>query len=136
MSNYSQLKSFFPNFYFKLLRSNLAPNQQVFHTNTNFNKFDIKQLLTKMYGLEILDVRTMIYEGKRPRKVQGKSRGGRPAFKKVIVTMKDDFVFPDPPTVEDGALRIPPNAGVGRNSANHGTRRKEIQKQHDERKSL
>ena len=47
-----------------------------------------------------------------------KTKKGTPSYKKVIVTMENDFVFPDPPSVEkDGAIRIPHRVRPGKGSA-------------------
>ncbi|KAJ3372584.1 hypothetical protein HDU91_002544 [Kappamyces sp. JEL0680] len=112
------LKLYFPNIIFKLVRSNLPPHQQVFHFPQSVNKFDVKDLIQKLYQL-----------------VLGRKRGGKPGFKKVIVTMKEDFVFPPPPSVqENGAIAIPPMTGKGKNSANHN--RALVERQARERESL
>ena len=74
----------------------------------------------------------MNYLGRRARKVGYKEKMGPPNYKKVIVTMDQDFVFPKPPSVEeDGCIRIPPRARPGRNSAK--TIRAKINEQAKER---
>jgi ribosomal protein L23 len=100
----------------KLVRSNLPPHQQVFYTQANYNKFDIKQYLTKLYNIEIKDIRTMNYA----RMKKNSPRGDKviPKYKKVIVTMDNDFLFPREPSVkEDGCVRIPPRVVYGKGSA-------------------
>ncbi|KAJ3302629.1 hypothetical protein HDV03_004814 [Kappamyces sp. JEL0829] len=129
------LKLYFPNIIFKLVRSNLPPHQQVFHFPQSVNKFDVKDLIQKLYQVTVTDVRTMNMLGRRPKLVLGRKRGGKPGFKKVIVTMKEDFVFPPPPSVqENGAIAIPPMTGKGKNSANHN--RALVERQARERESL
>ncbi|KAJ3107230.1 hypothetical protein HDU97_004650 [Phlyctochytrium planicorne] len=93
----SGAKLFFPNITFKLVRSSLPPHQAVFRVPPAMNKLDMKSLLTSLYGIEVLDVRTMNYLGRRHRDRKGQHTTSA-AFKKVIVTMKDDFIFPDPKT--------------------------------------
>lgn len=124
-------KLYFPNIIFKLVRSNLPPHQAVFHTPPQLNKFDIKMYLEKLYQIAITDVRTMNYLGRPSKIIARRERGGKPSFKKVIVTMEDDFVFPPPPTVKDGAIKIPPRVSFGRNSARK--QRKNINEQALER---
>lgn len=110
-------KLFFPNIVFKLLRSNLPPHQAVFHCPPQLSKQDIKEYLTKLYDVKITDVRTMNYLA-IPQKQNGQKKfGGVPAFKKCIVTMKEDFMFPDEPSVKQGAIQLPPRVSFGRNSA-------------------
>lgn len=112
-------KVFFPNFVLKLVRSNLPPHQAVFHCPPQLTKPEIKSFLEKVYGIGVRDVRTMNYLGSASKQVHGKKVGGAPNYKKAIVTMTDDFVFPPPPHVKtDEAIRIPPRVNVGRGSAN------------------
>jgi ribosomal protein L23 len=111
-------KLWFPNIVMKLVRSNLPPHQQAFYCPPNLNKFDIKQYIEKLYSITILDVRTMNYARREGRKIGLKLQGGVPQYKKVIVTMDQDFLFPSPPNVKDNdAIRIPPRVMYGRNSA-------------------
>ncbi|KAJ3166156.1 hypothetical protein HK101_012007 [Irineochytrium annulatum] len=99
---------FFPQFDMRLVRSTLPPHQAVFRVPPNLNKLDIRQILEKLYSVDVTDVRTMNYLAKTYRDRRGERRSGG-AYKKVIVTMKNDFVFPDPPTEEgSGAMRLPP----------------------------
>lgn len=78
------------------------------------SKVDIKDYLSKLYNITITDVRTMNYLGKTKKKVNGRSYK-TPDFKKAVITMDQDFIFPDPPDPKsDGALEIPPQAELGR----------------------
>jgi ribosomal protein L23 len=103
-------KIYFPNFTLKLVRSNLPPNQAVLHCPPQLTKLDIKDFCTKVYGLSVSDVRTMNYlAGPKKRARGGKSVRGTAAYKKAIVTMTSDFVWPAPPQViADEAVRVPP----------------------------
>jgi ribosomal protein L23 len=113
-------KLFFPNVVIKLVRSNLPPHQQVFHCPPQLNKLDIKQLLQKMYNIGITDIRTMNYLPKHDRNKSASRRVSTniASYKKVIVTMDQDFDFPPPPNVKDGAIRLPLITGRGKGSAN------------------
>ncbi|KAJ3332952.1 hypothetical protein HDU76_012521, partial [Blyttiomyces sp. JEL0837] len=100
---------FFPNVTIRFVRSpNLPANQAVFRVPPSLNKIDIQSLLTSLYGLEITDIRTMNYLGRTYRARNGTMTNAA-AFKKVIVTMKEEFNFPPPVEEErDGAIRLPP----------------------------
>jgi ribosomal protein L23 len=111
-------KHYFPNFTFKLLRSNLPPHQQVFHCPSYLNKLDITQFLTKVYGLNVLDVRTANYLAKEKKVFRGRKQNNIPAFKRAIVTLDEDFIFPPPPQIGTDCIRIPPQISFGRNSGN------------------
>jgi hypothetical protein len=80
------------------------------------SKVDIQDYLSKLYNITITDVRTMNYLGKTKMKMGGRAFK-RPDFKKAIITMDQDFVFPHPPCPnKDGAMELPPQAGMGRGS--------------------
>lgn len=57
----------FPNmaitFMGKNARTRLRDNQYVFRVEPNYTKHDIKEYLTKVYGLPVVKVNTMNYEG-------------------------------------------------------------------------
>ena len=58
----------------------------------------------------------MNYLGKTKKKFNGRAYK-LPDFKKAVITMDQDFMFPDPPDPKnDGAVEIPPQAGIGRGS--------------------
>ncbi|KAI8892716.1 hypothetical protein BC833DRAFT_662179 [Globomyces pollinis-pini] len=125
-------KLYFPNFIVKYCRSNLPPHQAVFYCPPQLNKFDIKQYLQKLYNLNITDVRTMNYQRIHKQPYQFKQRNAIPAYKKVIITMTEDYIFPDAPSVQNNnAVRIPPQVSSGRNSGN--AFRSKIQQQYEER---
>ncbi|KAJ3101129.1 hypothetical protein HDU96_010125 [Phlyctochytrium bullatum] len=96
---------YFPNVVLKLVRSDLPPHQAVFRVPPHLNKLDITNLLTSLYGIEVLDVRTMNYMGRPYRDRRGKDTNSG-AFKKAVVTMKEDFVFPHPSTALEGSQRM------------------------------
>ena len=107
---------YFPNIIFKLVRSHLPPHQAVFRCSPQLSKIDIKDYLSKLYDLEITNVRTINYLGKIRR-----NRNQRPEkradYKKAIITMTQDFVFPPVPDPKiDGALEIMQGASPGKSS--------------------
>ncbi|KAJ1328312.1 hypothetical protein BSLG_010044 [Batrachochytrium salamandrivorans] len=126
-------KFYFPNIVVRLVRSNLPPHQAVFRCPPQLNKLDIKSLVGQLYNLSIIDVRTMNYIGsgvreRRSKKAPTRGKIYTPSYKKVIVTMSEDFKFPDPPVigsgsgdevdVSTGAIRMPPRVSFGKGSAN------------------
>eukprot|EP00842_Homolaphlyctis_polyrhiza_P002842 jgi/Hompol1/3559/HPOL_003287-RA len=135
-------KFYFPNIIFRFVRSNLPPHQAVFRCPQQLNKLDIKSYLSNLYNLSITDVRTMNYIGTAVRRKEAMARQGRQnarnfklgSYKKVIVSMEEDFVFPDQPDVKlSGGMRMPPRVSFGKSSANRGTVRKQIEEQALER---
>ena len=98
----------------------------MFRCPPQLNKLDIREYLEKLYNLSITDVRTMNYIGvrraiskRRPVTNPNVRKNTKGSFKKVIVTMEDDFHFPDPPQVgESGAMRGMPRGRPGKGSAN------------------
>ncbi|RKO99471.1 hypothetical protein CXG81DRAFT_7154, partial [Caulochytrium protostelioides] len=76
-----------------MVRSTLPPHQAVFRVPLQLNKFDIKDYLQNLYNISISDVRTMIYRPKYA--LQGNSITKFAGFKKAIVTMDKDFVWPE-----------------------------------------
>lgn len=61
-----------------------------FLVGLNQTKYEIKQYVKKLYGLEVIKVNTMIYQGKMKR--DGAGRWYRtPAFKKAIVTVDNTY---------------------------------------------
>lgn len=98
--------AYFPNLIFTLVRSARArrPNEFVFRVPAFVNKFDIHQYLSKLYGLDIVDIRTTNF-------VARKSRFRSidyPAKKTAVVTVREEldedgnarpiFRYPDPPS--------------------------------------
>ncbi len=92
----------------RLVRSHLPPHQAVFRVPKQLTKLDIKAYLENLYKINITDVRTMVYLGKKFKvPVPGKFiEKKKPSYKKAIVTMTEDFIFPPPPQVPE-ALKMP-----------------------------
>lgn len=61
-------------------------NQLVFQVDRQANKVEIKKAVEKIFKVQVMDVRTMNYEGKRKR--LGRSSGRRSHWKKAVVTLK------------------------------------------------
>ena len=61
-------------------------NQLAFEVDRRANKIEIRKAVEKIFKVEVLDVRTMNYEGKRKR--LGRTMGRRPHWKKAIVTLQ------------------------------------------------
>ena len=61
-------------------------NQLVFEVDRRANKIEIKKAVEKIFKVEVLDVRTMNYQGKRKR--LGRNEGRRRHWKKAVVTLK------------------------------------------------
>ncbi|TPX71081.1 hypothetical protein SpCBS45565_g01360 [Spizellomyces sp. 'palustris'] len=117
-------KLFFPNIVFRLLRSNLPPHQCIFRCPPQLNKIDITSYLQNLYNITVTDVRTMNYMG-RTYKARYGGRERTANYKKVIISMEEDFNFPPPPPTKlgasvegDAAIKLPPRGSFGRNSAN------------------
>ncbi|KAI8052351.1 ribosomal protein L23/L15e core domain-containing protein, partial [Syncephalis plumigaleata] len=94
---------YFPNLIFTFVRSNLPPNQAVFRVEPHVNKLDVRDYLWHLYGVRVLDVRTTVFLGKERSKItkSGIARVKRdPSWKKVIVTLEDEFYFPEPPNID------------------------------------
>lgn len=61
-------------------------NQVVFEVHPDANKFQIRDAVESIYGVKVLDVRTLVTHGKLKRR--GSSIGRRPNCKKALVTLK------------------------------------------------
>lgn len=87
-------QAFLPSIFFVLLRGTkqLPPNQAAFRVPNYLQKFDIKQYLEKLYGVNVVAVKTFNFIGRRHRK--GVRIVKEPDWKKAIVTMKEDFNRP------------------------------------------
>ncbi len=55
------------------------------------NKFEIKKEIQKIYNVNVVDVNTMKYAGKRQSRwtKTGLVKGQKPAYKKAVVTLKE-----------------------------------------------
>lgn len=67
-------------------------NCYTFAVTPDANKFQIKDLVEKMYGVKVLSVNTMNYAGKRKQRYTkgGLVKGSTPAFKKALVQVAKD----------------------------------------------
>jgi large subunit ribosomal protein L23 len=61
-------------------------NKLAFEVDRRANKIEIKKAVESIFKVQVVDVRTMNYEGKRRR--LGRTVGRRPHWKKAIVTLK------------------------------------------------
>ncbi len=67
--------------------ANLAVvNQYAFEVKPNVNKITIAEVISALYGVNVLKVRTMIVRGKSVR--YGRTQGQRKIWKKALVTLK------------------------------------------------
>lgn len=95
-------KVYLPNIVFQMVRSpNLQPNQVAFRVPQSCNKFDIHSYLTNIYGVNVLDVRTMNYATRYKQDGFRKWIKSSKAYKKAIVTIDEPFQWPEPSTHYD-----------------------------------
>eukprot|EP01096_Ripella_sp_DP13-Kostka_P002078 TRINITY_DN1275_c0_g1_i1.p2 TRINITY_DN1275_c0_g1~~TRINITY_DN1275_c0_g1_i1.p2 ORF type:complete len:187 (-),score=79.55 TRINITY_DN1275_c0_g1_i1:80-619(-) len=79
---------FFPNVPLMLKTSKRKSTQVVFKTTPKMTKFEIKQLLTKMYGLDVRKVNTLNQDGDLRRSKRARGVNVKKAdFKKAYVTL-------------------------------------------------
>ncbi|KAI9199295.1 uncharacterized protein BJ171DRAFT_219931 [Polychytrium aggregatum] len=104
-------KLYFPSFSIKLIRSNLPPHQAVFKVPPQLNKLDISSYLQALYNVNVTDVRTMNYLARSWKDRKGREKNVA-AYKKVIITMEDDFYFPPLATADDGVQKLPTRADI------------------------
>ena len=66
-------------------------NQFAFIVDKNANKYQIKDAVEELYGVKVVSVNTMNYEGKKKSRYtkSGVVTGRRVAFKKAVVTLKE-----------------------------------------------
>ena len=71
------------------------PNRYAFRVSPSANKLQIKEAIQQMYGVQVLDVNTMNYDGKRKSRYTkaGLLKGKAAAFKKAVVTLKEGDVI-------------------------------------------
>jgi ribosomal protein L23 len=96
-------KVYFPNIIFKIVRSNLPPNQVAFRVPPHVNKLDVRDYLLHIYGVRVTDVRTALFHGKERLFISGSGRASYkrdPSWKKVIVTLEEEFHYPPAPNVK------------------------------------
>jgi large subunit ribosomal protein L23 len=63
-----------------------ANNKLAFEVDRRANKIEIRKAIEKIFKVQVVDVHTSNYLGKRKR--LGRSAGRRPHWKKAIVTLK------------------------------------------------
>jgi len=92
-----------PDFTIALIRTPfLPPRFASFHVPLSFNKLDMRDYLQRLYGVDVLSVRSYIEQQKitrlRPMGRWGYGKLRRPESKKrMTVEMKQPFVWPDAP---------------------------------------
>ena len=66
-------------------------NRYSFCVSPDANKYQIKSLIEDLYGVKVVSVNTMNYEGKNKQRYTkaGLIRGKKPAFKKAVVTLAE-----------------------------------------------
>ena len=100
-----------PNFQMTLMYApDLPPNEACLRVPQHATKLDIAQLLTKLYNVELVDVRTQNVLGFK-RELPGVGRTVREAkYKKAYITLKEgsELKWPHPPALEELAkIRLP-----------------------------
>ncbi|KAF9206996.1 hypothetical protein BGZ49_001414 [Haplosporangium sp. Z 27] len=93
-------KLYFPSTVLKLVRNGpnvlAVSNTLTFRVPPSMNKFDIKSYLSNIYKINVLNVRT----ANMPAKLAGSGGNSimkRQKFKKAVVTIDQDFKWPDAP---------------------------------------
>ncbi len=66
-------------------------NCYTFAVSPEANKFQIKDIVEKLYNVRVVKVNTAVYAGKRKQRYtkSGLIRGSKPAFKKAYVTVAE-----------------------------------------------
>ncbi|KAH8425378.1 mitochondrial 54S ribosomal protein uL23m [Aspergillus melleus] len=94
---------FLPDFTIALIRTPyLPPRYASFYVPLNFNKLDIRDYLQRLYGVDVLSVRSYVEQQKvtrlKPQDRFGYGKWRRPmSKKKMTVEMKQPFVWPEAP---------------------------------------
>ena len=67
------------------------PNRYGFIVRPEANKLQIKEEVERLYNVTVLDVKTLLYMGRRSQRYTkaGLIKGKKSAFKKAIVTLKE-----------------------------------------------
>ncbi|KAI9297205.1 hypothetical protein K502DRAFT_288278 [Neoconidiobolus thromboides FSU 785] len=84
-----------------MVRTSLPPNQVAFRVPLKTSKLDIRDYLYNLYQVKAVDVRTMIYQGTMTRNRATRRRTRNASTKKAIVTLENEFQYPEPPNMED-----------------------------------
>ncbi|KAH8705117.1 hypothetical protein BGW36DRAFT_332217 [Talaromyces proteolyticus] len=100
----SQRKQIFlPEFVITLIRTPfLPPRYASFKVPLNFNKLDMRDYMQRVYGVDVLGVRSYIQQMKPTRNRKDGNPGHGPwrrpqSKKKMTIEMTQPFVWPDPP---------------------------------------
>ncbi|XP_029162526.1 39S ribosomal protein L23, mitochondrial [Nylanderia fulva] len=94
-----QLRVFLPNFWMKLIKpTHIQPANVVqFHCSMEMTKYDVKNYLEKIYGVDIMEVRTRIALGRTKKdRLHGaviKEDDRKIAY--IVLPKDQSFVFPD-----------------------------------------
>ena len=89
-------KSFLPNITLTLTRTERRyPNQAVFRCSSFLTKFDIANYLMALYGIKAIRVDTLNYPTRFKLCPERMVKMPIPAFKKAIVTLEDEFIYPE-----------------------------------------
>jgi large subunit ribosomal protein L23 len=66
-------------------------NRFTFKVQPDLNKFQIKDLIEKLYDVKVVEIKTMNYDGKKKQRYtrRGLQRGKVAAFKKALVTLEE-----------------------------------------------
>ncbi|MDR1738309.1 MAG: 50S ribosomal protein L23 [Candidatus Symbiothrix sp.] len=67
------------------------PNRVAFRVSPDANKLEIKAAIEELYGVHIVKINTMNYDGKRKSRYtkSGTVNGKEAAFKKAVITLKE-----------------------------------------------
>lgn len=96
-----------PNFKLTLCRNSPAhehdPFTATFRVPKSLSKPDIVAFLTQVYGLRIIGIRTMIYQGEvvkmfHPGISAKKGPARKPGYKKAVIQMDQPFWYPERPS--------------------------------------
>ena len=66
-------------------------NRFSFKVSPDANKYEIRDLIEKLYDVKVVEIKTMNYDGKKKQRYTraGIQRGATAAFKKAIVTLAE-----------------------------------------------
>ncbi|KAJ2339068.1 mitochondrial 54S ribosomal protein YmL41 [Coemansia erecta] len=98
---FGNLKIYFPNIVFKIIPdARLNKYQAAFRIPLNLNKLDVRDYLTHIYNVTVTDVRTAVLPGKLTNNRYTGRRERTSRTKKAIVTMKEEFHYPEAPDID------------------------------------
>ncbi|PFH58434.1 hypothetical protein XA68_13686 [Ophiocordyceps unilateralis] len=95
-----QKKLYLPNHVVSMVRfANIPLNEACFHVPLRFNKFDLRDYLWNVYGVEVLSVRSNVVQKPLARRPYTERAVYRPpSIKFMRVTLRKPFEWPDRPT--------------------------------------